>query len=136
MYRNKPFDPPGGPKYPATEPLQAATPRAPEMHAKVRAGEMLKEGTEQKQITAHGGNRKDQGRTMPTLKEIGISRDESSEFQRLASVPEHKLTAALEKMQKGDIPPTEAAVKPPKADLPGRESAAYICEKELFSRCC
>jgi hypothetical protein len=78
------------------------------LHAKQRAGQMLQEGKKNEQI-----NKPHQKTscTRVSTSDIGITRNESSEFQKLAAVPERVLEKAITTVKKRDGVLTEAAVK-------------------------
>ena len=58
------------------------------LRAKQRAGQMLKEGQETKQIAGRGGDRKSDQTDKPvSLISVGITHRESSDWQKLAKVP-------------------------------------------------
>lgn len=62
------------------------------LHAKQRAGHMLIEGKKAGQVKEQGDNTR---RTKASTSDIGITRNESSDFQRLAAVPERVLEKAI-----------------------------------------
>ena len=64
------------------------------MRVKSKAGEMLIEGHEKKIIATRGGDPKKQC-TKPSTLELGITRNESSQWQRLAKVPEPTFEKAV-----------------------------------------
>jgi hypothetical protein len=69
------------------------------LRAERRAGEMLKEMREQDARQKPGGGYQTSNATMfaPALKDLGISRDESSQWQRVAEVPEKAFEGYLKK---------------------------------------
>jgi len=64
-----------------------------------KAGELAKKGQPKKCVSTN------------TLPDVGITRHESSDFQRLAVVPEKTLSKAIETVKERDGVLTEAAVK-------------------------
>ena len=76
------------------------------LHAKQRAGQMLSEGKKT------GDLRKSEQGQKPTkavrLQDVGITHNESSEFQKLAAVPEKVLEKAITVVKERDGVLTEA----------------------------
>ena len=77
------------------------------IHAKQRAGQMLQEGKKQGELKKQGDSRL----RGVTISSTGITKDESSEFQKLAAVPSRTLEKAITVVKKRDGVLTEAAVK-------------------------
>jgi hypothetical protein len=75
------------------------------LRASARAGQLIAEGQKNGTIAPHGGDRKSSSQTTnlkpPTLAQLGISGDQSSEWQKLAGIPvkqfEEQLPAATGK---------------------------------------
>lgn len=77
------------------------------LHAKQRAGQMLSEGKKAGDIKTQRDNQK--ACTKPSTSEIGITRNESSDWQKLAAVPEKVLEKAITIVKERDGVLTEAA---------------------------
>jgi hypothetical protein len=86
------------------------------LRAERRCGQLLKETEKAKGAQGTGSNQyqvRSIGTTAPTLSDRGISKDQSSRWQKLADVPEEQFEAAL---AGPDMPTTSGiieAVKPP-----------------------
>ncbi len=78
------------------------------LHAKQRAGQMLSEGKKTGDLKKGGDQNSP---TKASRADIGITHNESSQWQKLASVPERKFEKAIEAVKKRDPVLTEAAVK-------------------------
>lgn len=65
------------------------------LHAKQRAGQMLSEGKKTKEVLQKGS-------TKASTTEIGITRNESSDWQKLAAVPERVLEKAITVVKERD----------------------------------
>ena len=57
------------------------------LRAERRCGELIREQQESGEIESRGGDRKTKS-SGTTLNDIGITRDQSSKFQKLADIPE------------------------------------------------
>jgi hypothetical protein len=62
------------------------------LHAKQRAGQMLSEGKKTGDLAQRGDNNRC---PKPSTSAIGITRNESSDWQKLAAVPEKVLEKAI-----------------------------------------
>ena len=70
------------------------------VRAERKAGEMLEVGGPK-----HGGDRKSESRSnVTTLKDLDISRDESSQWQRLAAVPEDVFESKVQQAKESEEP--------------------------------
>jgi len=70
------------------------------LHAKQRAGQMLVEGKKAGDLAKAGDNQR--GTAKPSTTSIGITHHESSEFQKLAAVPERVLEKAITTVKERD----------------------------------
>jgi hypothetical protein len=79
------------------------------LRAERRAGELLKEMAKSGERKGWGGDRRSKSGapTLKTLTDIGISRDQSSQWQQLADVPEEDFE---KEMQSPDVPSTEGVI--------------------------
>lgn len=71
------------------------------LRAERRAGEMLKEGAENGDRQSRGGDRKSNNHderliSAPTLKEVGITQNQSTRWQSIASIPEERFERIIE----------------------------------------
>lgn len=82
------------------------------LRAERKAGELLK------QIDRAGrGRPSDKTSAGPTLSELGVSRDQSSNWQQLADVPQEQFDAALDGEDKPSTAGIIAATTPPKPEV-------------------
>jgi hypothetical protein len=66
------------------------------VRAERRCGELLRIAKESGELAPHGGDRKSESRSQPTnLKDVGISGDQSSRWQQLASMSEEHFETAV-----------------------------------------
>jgi hypothetical protein len=100
------------------------------MRAEIRAGELLREMKKNKGARASGSNQhkkkvRSQPDTAPTLTDIGITKTQSSRWQKLAKMPkteqEKKIETAKRKAESAIEPPERAKAAKPKK---GKTSAA------------
>jgi hypothetical protein len=83
------------------------------LRAERRAGELLKEKQDAGEMATRGGDQKSMSRDttliLPTLSDVGISRDQASKWKKLASVPEEQFEDALRDPEKK--PSTNSIIK-------------------------
>ena len=99
------------------------------LRAERRWGELKREMQQNGQCEPHGGDRKSRSR-VPTLKlrDLGVTKDQSSKWEKLADIPEQEFEAELAKP--GLKPTTEGLLmqrsKPkPLVDLEGRDPEEF-----------
>jgi hypothetical protein len=70
------------------------------LHAKQRAGQMLVEGKKTGDLKTRGGK---QSVGPSTLPQVGITRHESSDWQKITAVPEQQLEKAIAIVKELDV---------------------------------
>ena len=93
------------------------------IRAERRAGQLLIEMKKNGQRDA-GGRGKIESRSTTQLKDIGITRDQSSKWQQLAEVPDHEFEAALHQPESKTLGPYRKwpSARMPQARTGGRPS--------------
>lgn len=80
------------------------------VRAEIRCGELLREMAERgERAGGHGGDR--QSSRSVQLEDIGISRDESSRFQKAAEAPRKQVEHAFTEARRTQIPVTSAQIR-------------------------
>ncbi len=86
------------------------------LRAERRCGELIREQQASGELAAHGGDRKIKvvrhDLDFKTLNDIGISRDQSSKFQKLADIPQAEFEERMNThIANGDIPSTAGVIR-------------------------
>lgn len=111
------------------------------VRAERRCGEMLREAAESGQRVAAGRPKKEWSHDttiIPTLNDLGVTKDESSRYQRLAAMPAEKFEAAVEsaKQAAGQVTTArllrEARPERPAAEKEAPESTPAPTESEVL----
>src|SRR6185503_631875 len=88
------------------------------IRAERRAGELLRETGERKERRGRGGDQKSMSTRVdidrPTLKKLGVSLDQSSDWQKLAAIPQPEFERRLAAAARSD-PPTHHRFSPASA---------------------